>query len=82
MGLVEIKIGVQNIGRELNIETEDSAEQIEAALRAGLESASGVVVINAAKGRRVLLPAAQIAYVDLSTEQARAVGFGFGGSSD
>lgn len=82
MGRVEIKIGVRNIGRELNIETDESPEQVETALRSGLESASGVVVINATKGRRVLLPAAQIAYVDLATEHSRAVGFGFGGGSD
>ena len=28
------------------------------------------------KGRKVLIPAAQVAYVDLGAEHARAVGFG------
>ena len=32
------------------------------------------------KGRKVLIPAAQVAYVDLGAENARPVGFGaFGG---
>lgn len=79
---VEIKIGIRNIGRELTIETDQTAEDLEQSLREAL-SANGVLVIEANKGRRVLLPATQIGYVDMGSELARPVGFGFGdGSSD
>lgn len=79
---VEIKIGVREIGRELNIETEQSPEQIEQDLRTALSSPGGVLVLQADKGRRVLIPAASIGYVDLGQTTARRVGFGFGDGND
>lgn len=77
---MEIKIGVRSIGRELTVETDESAEQIERSLRDALSAEGGLLVIAATKGRRVLVPAAQIGYVDLGQEHARPVGFGFGES--
>lgn len=79
---VEIKIGVRNIGRELTVETEESAEQIERGLRDALSAEGGLLVVEADKGRRVLIPAAQIGYIDLGQAHVRPVGFGFGGESD
>ncbi|WP_341728925.1 DUF3107 domain-containing protein [Brooklawnia sp.] len=77
---MEIKIGVRNIGRELNVETDQTAEQIEKNLReAGTD---GLLVIEATQGRKVLLPTAAIGYVDLGQEIARPVGFGFSGQPD
>lgn len=78
---VEIKIGVRDIGRELTIETEQSAEQIEQNLRSALASDDGILVVEATKGRRVMLPAEQIGYIDMGSELARPVGFGFGEDS-
>lgn len=77
---MEIKIGVRQIGRELSVETNQSAEQIEESLRAALVADGGLLVVEATKGRRVLVPAAQIGYVDLGEEHPRTVGFGFGES--
>lgn len=79
---MEIKIGVRNIGRELTIETEQTAEQVEQNLRAALASDGGLLVVEASKGGRILLPAAQIGYIDLGSEHARPVGFGFGGTAE
>lgn len=75
---MEIKIGVREIGRELTIETEQSAEQVEKQLREALAADGGVLVIEATKGRRVLVPGRAVGYVDLGQEHARPVGFGFG----
>ena len=55
---MEIKIGVRNIGRELNIETDQTAEQIEKNLREAGDD--GLLVIEATQGRRILLPAGSI----------------------
>jgi hypothetical protein len=74
---VEIKIGVRNIGRELNIETDQTAEQIEKNLREAGDD--GLLVIEATQGRRILLPAGSIGYIELGQEHARPVGFGFSG---
>lgn len=76
---MEIKIGVQHIGRELTIETKQSAEEIEQNLRkAGTD---GLVVIEASKGNKVLLPAHAIGYIELGEDLAHPIGFGFSGQS-
>ncbi|MEL4506055.1 DUF3107 domain-containing protein [Luteococcus sp. H138] len=72
---MEIKIGVNNIPREVSIETEASADQVEQALRTALTE-GGLLTLTDAKGRKVLVPAAQIGYVDLGQEHSRPVGFG------
>lgn len=72
---MEIKIGVQHIARELTVETTATAAEIEADLKQALAE-GGLVAFTDEKGRRVLLPAAKIAYVDLGQEKARPVGFG------
>ncbi len=79
---MEIKIGVRDIGRELTIETDQTPEQIEQSLRTALGGEGGLLVVDAAKGRRLLIPAATIGYVDLGPATARRVGFGFGDSAD
>ena len=61
---MEIKIGVRQIGRELTVETDQTAEQLEQALREALRADDGVLVVHADKGRRLLLPAGQIGYLD------------------
>lgn len=73
---MEIKIGISNITREVTIETETPAEEVEASLREALASKDGVLALTDDKGRRVLVPAMQIAYLDLGHEQQRQVGFG------
>lgn len=74
---MEIKIGVRQIGRELTVETQQTADELEQALREALRTDPGVLVVKADKGRRLLLPARQIGYLDLGAEHARPVGFGF-----
>jgi hypothetical protein len=72
---VEIKIGIQHVARELTVETESTAADIEASLRKALAD-DGVVALTDEKGRKVLVPASKIAYVDLGQDKVRPVGFG------
>jgi hypothetical protein len=72
---VEIKIGIQNVAREVTVDTEESAAEIEKRLATALGD-GGVLAIADSKGRKVIVPAAAIAYLDLGQEKARAVGFG------
>lgn len=72
---MEVKVGIQNIGRELTVETKASAASVEQALGEAL-SGSGIFTLTDDKGRKILIPAAGIAYVDLGAEHARPVGFG------
>lgn len=72
---MEVKVGIQNIGREVVVDTAASAASVEQALADAL-TGGGVFTLTDDKGRKVLIPAAGIAYVDLGAEHARAVGFG------
>jgi hypothetical protein len=72
---VEIKIGVQDIARELTVETTATAAEVEAQLTKALTD-GGLLTLTDEKGRKVLIPAAKVAYVDLGQEKARPVGFG------
>ena len=72
---MEIKVGIQHVAREIVVETSDSADAIEKALEQALSKDSFFSVTDE-RGRKVLIPAAKIAYVDLGQEGARHVGFG------
>jgi Protein of unknown function (DUF3107) len=75
---VEVKIGIQSIPRELVVDTDATAEEVERDLAAALGTADGkaVLALTTQKGGRVLVPADKIAFIEFSTDQARRVGFG------
>jgi Protein of unknown function (DUF3107) len=72
---VEVKIGIQSVPRELVVETEASADEVELALKAAVAAESGVLVLADAKGGRVLVPAEKIAYLEFGGNEPRRVGF-------
>ncbi len=72
---MEVKLGIQMAPRELVVETSMTAEEIEQALADALADGR-VFALNDSKGRSVLVPAAKIAYVELSVAEQRQVGFG------
>ncbi|WP_414813206.1 DUF3107 domain-containing protein [Nocardioides sp. Root1257] len=72
--LVEVKIGVQNAARELTIEVDETAEAVEK-LVADAVSGDGVLNLKDAKGRRLIVPVAKLAYVELGHGVAGQVGF-------
>jgi len=71
---VEVKIGIQYAPRELVLETEAEAEDVESALKAALAD-GGVLVLTDAKGGKVLVPADKIAYLEFGGTEPRRVGF-------
>ena len=73
---MEIKVGIQHVNREVVVETSQTAEEIERAFSDALADDVGVSTLIDEHGRKVLIPAAKIAYVDLGEENARQVGFG------
>jgi hypothetical protein len=74
---MEVKIGVQSVPRELVVETDTSAEEIERSLSAALAQGDhAVFALSVAKGGRLLVPADKIAYVEFGAPEARRVGFG------
>jgi hypothetical protein len=75
---VEVKIGIQSIPRELVVDTDASAEEIERDLAAALRASDGPAIfgLTTQKGGRVLIPADKIAFVEFGGDQSRRVGFG------
>ncbi len=71
---MEVKIGVQNVAREITIDTTLDSDAVEAAVAAAL-SDGGVLSLSDAKGRRVVVPGTTLAYVDISTSVTGTVGF-------
>jgi len=72
---VEITIGVQNLTRELVIETDGTAEDVTGAVRSAIAD-GGVLELTDSRGRTILVPTATIGYVELGAEEQRKVGFG------
>lgn len=72
---MEVKIGILHNQRELTLESEQSPAEVEQALTEALAS-DGVLVLAEKRGRRILVPAARVAYLDLGSDQIRPVGFG------
>ena len=72
---MEVKIGIQSVPRELVVETEASADEVEAALKAAVAAEAGVLVLADSKGGRVLVPAEKIAYLEFGGNEPRRVGF-------
>jgi hypothetical protein len=72
---VEVRIGVQSAPRELVVETDASADQIEQDLADAL-AGDGVFALTVEKGGKVLVPADKIAYLEFIGAEARPIGFG------
>lgn len=70
---MEITIGVQNVPRELVVETDATAESVAKQVRAAI-TGSTVIEITDTRGRLILVPAANVGYVEIGDE-TRRVGF-------
>jgi hypothetical protein len=73
---VEVKIGVQHAPRELVLESTQSPQEVEKAVAEALKADLGVLSLVDEKGRRVLVPADKLAYVEIAESEQRRVGFG------
>lgn len=71
---MEVKIGVQNVQRELTIDTTLDAEGVEKAVSDALKE-GGVLALTDVRGRRIVVPGLKLAYVDISTSVTGQVGF-------
>jgi hypothetical protein len=72
---LEIKIGIQNIGREIVLESAQDADAVatvvEEAINKGTE-----LRLKDDKGRIIIVPGNALGYVEIGAEEARKVGFG------
>jgi hypothetical protein len=74
---MEVKIGIQSVPRELVIETDTPADEIESQLASALSGdGHSLFALAMSKGGKILVPADKIAYVEFGAPEARRVGFG------
>jgi hypothetical protein len=71
---VEVKIGVQHAARELVIETDESTDAIEKLVNDAI-TGGGVLSLTDTKGRRTVVPAEKVAYVEIGRSVLGQVGF-------
>ncbi len=75
---MDVKIGVTDSNRELVVSSTSQPDEIEAQVNKSLEDGKGTLVLVDDKGRRVIVPSARIAYVEIAPAEGRRVGFSVG----
>ncbi len=72
---MEIKIGVQNIGREIVLESTEDADSVAKVVQEAITKGSELRLKDE-KGRVIIVPGNALGYVEIGAEEARRVGFG------
>lgn len=78
---MEVKIGVSDSPRELVLNSAQTPSEVEKLVTDALaEGAGGILALSDEKGRRYLVQASRIAYVEIGAADMRRVGFGVVGA--
>jgi Protein of unknown function (DUF3107) len=72
---VDITIGVQNLARELVVESDQTSEEVAEMVSEAL-AGKPYLELRDTRGRRLLVPTSSIGYVEIGSEKTGRVGFG------
>ena len=72
---MEVKIGVLHTAREIVLDSPQTPDEVQKAVAEALKSVDGQLVLTEERGRKVIIPANLIAYVDIAQADSRRVGF-------
>jgi hypothetical protein len=76
---VEVKIGIAESQRELVVSSDQTPDEVQALVDTALSGGDdGLLRLTDEKGRRYVVRAPQIAYVEIAPADARRVGFAIG----
>lgn len=75
---MEVKVGISESPRELVLSSSQSPEEVAELVSEGLRSKSGVVSLTDEKGRKYLIQASKLAYVEIGPASGGRVGFSAG----
>ena len=78
---MEVKIGITDSPRELVFSSTQTQGEVEELVSNALGKDSNVLSLTDEKGRRFLVQAAKIAYVEIGVADVRRVGFGLGSAA-
>ena len=75
---MDIRIGVTDNPREINLQLADDTDRaaLKAEIDAALSSGEGVLWLTDDKGKEVAVPAARLAFVELGPAGSNPIGFG------
>ena len=73
---MEVKIGVLHTPREIIVDSNQTPDEVEQLVAEALKSVDGQLALTDDRGRRVIVPANLVAYVEIAQADARRVGFG------
>ncbi len=71
---MEVTIGVQNVARELTVETDSPTAEVNAAVEKALADGSVLRLVDT-RGRSVFVPAAVIGWIQVGDSDKGRVGF-------
>lgn len=71
---MEIRIGIQNVAREIAFETEMSKDDVTEKVRSAVNDSANLELTDN-KGGTVIVPAGVLGYVEIGDASARRVGF-------
>lgn len=74
---MEVKIGVQNVAREIVLDSAQNADEVAALVDAAV-AAGGILKLTDTTGRVIVVPTTVLGYVDAGGSADRKVGFGIG----
>lgn len=72
---MEVKIGIQNVVRELTVDTDKSSDEVLSQFTSAVEDDRVFSLVDS-KGHTIAVPAAKIAYLHITEDTGRKVGFG------
>jgi hypothetical protein len=75
---VEVKIGIAESGRELVVSSDQTPDEVQKLVDEAFTAKDGMLRLADEKGRRYIVRASQISYVEIAPEDARKVGFAIG----
>ncbi len=75
---MEVKIGVADSPRELVVSSAQTPDEVAALVDEALGGSTSTLALSDDKGRRYVIPAIRIAYVEIAPSEVRRVGFGVG----
>lgn len=72
---MDIELGIQNVVKPVNFTTDQSAEEVSAAIATAMEQHRTIDLVDD-RGRHIIVPASALGYAIIGSETTHPVGFG------
>ena len=73
--MIEVRIGVQRAPKELVLEIDEKPDEVIDKVNQAIAATDGLLWLTDSRGKRIGIPADQIAYVEVEPEGHKRVGF-------